>query len=773
MAAPCGGDAAARARWRRKLSPLTRSLSPLVTSRSILSNLEKNRRPPDASLPDALRDKSSIAVCDLSRCCLYDAACCGKGKRASGETRTPKPTETTARPSTVPLELMDLPSINRASIEAASEWASLHARLAKLEQLYLTSTQASPLLGKRVRACEQHEDHRQGTTISPQQHLVAGPGDSPAYFPSPCSAKVDAPTASTSPPRVLIGAATESPQLTTTPGAQSTLLSTGAAHIRDSDAVRPPPPYKGSYFSGGGDGSAPSLAPHGFTFLADGVVVEAASEPRSAPEGSCDFGPSLACTYLASGHIAVLHAGCVALWEHFASDSIQVLDAHQTAEWRHVLTLDGPLAAGFDMLAGLHDFVKPAVCSPALLAACGRVGNVDGEVVQGTPTYGASIFRLPNGPSPPSSAAPPRRVAAARHVLTPHRPRCAQLLLSPVLDGVDDPEGTLLALGSDDGVVRLWRLTHPISEAWVELPKPHFERPQLTDEQTASPSGVLALCVVPCSFGLLVGGFAWGAALWQVGSRTLVNIFEREGHPTRPLQNGLPADVDTRVAALVCPLPVRLAGDPLPAQPRPGDELGSLVVGNQLSWVEGAPQMTANEPPLLARQFVLTRRSCEPFGAVFRGLAGPGSGALVRLASSARHVAGTCVSGVCYLWSARTGECIAALRSSAQPLPCALAFVFCSPHGEAAATGRRRCLSLLQAGTGGICHRRLTVAEDPFEEETHFNPPMDTQAHAHASESSPRHLNETAAAESQCLVGFSQEFEPQLSQSGWVPRFAY
>ena len=36
---------------------------------------------------------------------------------------------------------------------------------------------------------------------------------------------------------------------------------------------------------------------------------------------------------------------------------------------------------------------------------------------------------------------------------------------------------------------------------------------------------VLALRPLNEELGLLVGGFVWGAALWQVGSRTLVNTF--------------------------------------------------------------------------------------------------------------------------------------------------------------------------------------------------------------------------------------------------------
>jgi len=40
------------------------------------------------------------------------------------------------------------------------------------------------------------------------------------------------------------------------------------------------------------------------------------------------------------------------------------------------------------------------------------------------------------------------------------------------------------------------------------------------------------LCALPGPLGLLVATFAWGAALWQVESATLVNVFRPHAEPS-------------------------------------------------------------------------------------------------------------------------------------------------------------------------------------------------------------------------------------------------
>ena len=495
-------------------------------------------------------------------------------------------------------------------------------------------------------------------------------------------------------------------------------------------------------------------------WLAAGVVLE--SEQLGRRQGSLTRheGPVLACACLPSGQIVVLHPTQCAVWAPSGAD--------QTAKgWRHSLVLEGAAGARFHALAMVH----PSLCldpsQSSLIAACGRIGDVHG--VTETPvtpvaadgsasaahgstallspsSSGASIFRLDTHPtqllgaftssdasaaSLTDDAAPPLRRRAALHLVAQDEPRCALMLPSPELEGLDQPGGTLLALGGDDGRVRLWRLTNPPSEAWDWLPAPHDERPSLLrhgcgdvargngEELGLSATSVLGLCALPGELGLLVGGYAWGCALWQVGARTLVNIFECESPQRQPRlrwerksgtpMQAAPAHTAARAqgkdalptaaeaASLIVALRVPSAAaastaPPSPVQPDLGDELGRIVVGCAFGWLsedcglDGGRQGD-HTSRALARTFALSRRACDSCGPCFYGGAGgrrgggggggggggagSGGGAanapdfggdLLCLSSDGGHLAGADAQWQCHLWSVRSGARIATLQ---------------------------------------------------------------------------------------------------------------
>lgn len=496
------------------------------------------------------------------------------------------------------------------------------------------------------------------------------------------------------------------------------------------------------------------------------------------PGAACENGtpPVLACACLASGSVAVLHPRCVVLWKP--------RDASLDAPWQPAMRLEGAAGAAFDSLAVLHRLLHPAAATQPLLAACGCIG---------ASAFGASIFRLDVATagqvdvacSTPKAAAPLPWRRAVRHLrCTPHRPSCAQLLPSPPLEGVEGGHGMLLAIGATDGRVRLWRLTHPASTNWDELPAPSDERPALAacGVGGSARAAVLDLCALPGNLGLLVGGFAWGAALWQVGSRTLVNIFERQGHPSlSPPQQLYAAGLEHRqAAALVAALPSPAASldgtvaSDSAARLGPDDALGCFVVASALCWVDST---SAGDEPL-ARTFALTRRTCEPRGPGFYrsrdeattgtavGLAVGGGRActmLVCLASDASYVSGTDARGINYVWNARLGVCLAALCAG----PAAARVLGCS-HAASSRDDERTTLLLLVAMANGLHRCSLSCAGHASVDVGARPVALQESNCDHVQRSSPRWQSEDEPLR---LDGFSRLLP--LSQSEQSVSFAY
>ena len=482
----------------------------------------------------------------------------------------------------------------------------------------------------------------------------------------------------------------------------------------------PPPAALLADGGDGGDGGAADLHPL-VTLLHDprtatvGVVPAAmGAAAAGADVSSCRAAspavPVLSCACLSDGRLAVLQRSRVLLWEvsPAASGAAGRADADESAAprslvWRLALTLSAPHSA-FHTLATAHPALPPVPLpsrlEPVYLAACGTLA--DGGAPSGAPSgsggssEGAAVFRLDAldheggwasrspafGDFGANVAIRTLSLAPRTVVRAPGPSTCAALLHAPQLPGVpEEAAGTLLALGGADGRVRLWRLSHPTSEAWRELPAPHDERPSLR-EGGGGGGSVLALRALSSELGLLLGGYAWGVALWQVASQGegrggLINIVERQEHPRPPPSHVLSAlvhadwcvhrchhgaspllpsqsagltaeaaataagastaDVADRAAAHVASAAALLV--PLPRRPLPRggesrmtplpplglrDSLGSIVAATSLGWLrEPYSEASASCPPPhvaatpLARRFVLSREGCTPSDAYY------------------------------------------------------------------------------------------------------------------------------------------------------------
>ena len=191
-----------------------------------------------------------------------------------------------------------------------------------------------------------------------------------------------------------------------------------------------------------------------------------------------------------------------------------------------------------------------------------------------------------------------------------------------------------------------------------------------------APRGVLALCALPSPYGLLVAAFGWGAALYQVPSRTVVLTVVRGEHPAPlPLALGDTQAMAAAAAALVVAVPPHelKSGE---VAPEVDEVVGCVVVGGLLRWhAEAAAggSGAGDAAPVLARRFHFSPGGIEPT-ITYGGRAaqtpsgwpevGGGGGAeaeaeLVRLASDGTHLLGTDARGAAYVWSARHGVLMA------------------------------------------------------------------------------------------------------------------
>ena len=510
------------------------------------------------------------------------------------------------------------------------------------------------------------------------------------------------------------------------------------------------------------------------------LVTPPSLSPSATPTPAADL--VVACGCLADGRLAVLHTGYVTLWETTAArggSTLPSADARPPAGgasgWHLAIVLRSEGGAAFHTLAYVHTgTIRAGVVTcgggaaalpadPPLIAACGRLGGRGGAPAGQCSGEGAAdgvaIFRVDGaydgraldtpvgGGGGVAEAARVR--SAAQHLAAPAEPLCASLVPTPMLSGLDELPGTTLALGGADGHVYTWRLSTPPSESWMSLPSPPQHEPAVavprpgTSEADADAMGgsgassarhgVLALCAVGGDLGMLVGGYAWGAALWQLPSRRLVNVFERQDLE-RPLaarllsgreyldrldvwkqrrSDAMPAVVSVgaaprasrigggyaghggdaasatvdvaNAAALIVALPLATLPRDVSGMRCVGltDPLGSVAVGGAWSWLRDAPAHgesggeDGNAP--LARRFVLSRGGCTPsetYGTSWR-VASPTSRApmLVRLMADGTILAGTDAVGWAHVWSAGLGHHLASLpppsglRSGVASLP--------------------------------------------------------------------------------------------------------
>ena len=306
---------------------------------------------------------------------------------------------------------------------------------------------------------------------------------------------------------------------------------------------------------------------------------------RNARPAETVRAPVLACTCLPDGRVALLEPDRILLWECHTSDPC-------TPCWRPALALTVPRGSQLHTLA-VADKAMAASTPPSsqpepiYVAACGTIAGSVG-VVGGAParrpslgglgggrgggrggaassskaaTYeGAAVFRLDAlssmhgwgapanagaaaaaGPCPAAAAAALPTLAPRALLQSPGPSTSAALLLEPpgpLLPG--EAPSTTLALGGADSRVHLWRLSHPASEEWRPLQTP-AERPD--DEYDAGIrdyGAVLTLRPLSAEFGLLLGGYASGAALWQTSAINgyncggLINFFVRQ-EPLLPI----------------------------------------------------------------------------------------------------------------------------------------------------------------------------------------------------------------------------------------------
>lgn len=241
----------------------------------------------------------------------------------------------------------------------------------------------------------------------------------------------------------------------------------------------------------------------------------------------------------------------------------------------------------------------------------------------------------------------------------------------------------VLALGGADGHVRLWwlhggRCEDEISEARV-LPSPYAESYELAacpQATTAASNGgglrvVLALeCVsAHLGLGLLVGVYAWGAALWQVapwseGGSVLINMWRRGAHPLRTLPPPLP--VNNIAPLLLARSPRAMDSCVIDASREfhvePTDPLGHVLVGAALGWA--APPDTTAEA--LVHSFTFSRTDCcleKGYVARVDGGKRGALGALVCLAASEELLSGCDGRGTTFVWDLSSTECLLVLHA--------------------------------------------------------------------------------------------------------------
>ena len=253
--------------------------------------------------------------------------------------------------------------------------------------------------------------------------------------------------------------------------------------------------------------------------------------------------------------------------------------------------------------------------------------------------------------------------------------------------GISHELEQVLALGGADGRVRLsWldgaHCEHEMSEQRL-LPSPYAESRELAmwvhaDNGCGSGSGgyntraVLALeCISAHSnLGLLVGSYAWGAAMWQVapwsqGGSVLINMWQRGSHPLR----NIPPPMDAFAPLLLAVGPRVVDRDSIPCSrdfhAEPADTLGHVLVGAALGWAASSDMATE----ALVHSFTLSRANCsigKRYVATADSSGRSVSGDLVCLAASDELLSGCDGQGSTIVWDLSSTQCLLVLRTSAE-----------------------------------------------------------------------------------------------------------
>ena len=194
---------------------------------------------------------------------------------------------------------------------------------------------------------------------------------------------------------------------------------------------------------------------------------------------------------------------------------------NQNHVWCHTATLSGK---EFDRFHHLETSTNENLVAP-VFAAAGTIQTNHGQ------TAGAAIFRLDAPARLPLSTlpAPPPRQAMMRLSCPGHVVTCAAIIVT-FLPNDNDPcvgsekSAQFLAIGSNDGVIRIWIVCGGSDQGcnWPQsLPLPHEYVSDIGDKGVHS----LAVCSPECELGILVGAYNFGAAMWQVATRTLLQVF--------------------------------------------------------------------------------------------------------------------------------------------------------------------------------------------------------------------------------------------------------
>jgi len=473
----------------------------------------------------------------------------------------------------------------------------------------------------------------------------------------------------------------------------------------------PPPTAHVSAAAPVTDAAASSPAPAAMPPMGVPWESHAVLTPASQRAGAAAAAPRervLRCTCLSDGRLLVLQSARVLLWERAprgaATQGPGSRPVSHSESWVHTTTFcagacDSLSCVAFETELDAHAHAGQMLLFATAGVLCGADGRPEaagGAVVFRIDPLGSSDFMGWGAARAPAALHPPARRCHTESAVT-----CAAMLRTFFYDdgggaGTIDPgaEGVsrLLALGCENGRVQLLPLSDGGGGATTPpllLPAPHDTCAIARREGAGADDGwpLLALvCVAPrAEMGLLVGGYQWGAALWQAPNRVLLNVFGR-AEPHAQLPSLTPGDCAGMLIS-VSPsgadaLPTPGAGtdgrrrlwtidetdEPDDTEVGPNEVLGFVAVSAEWRWRPISSDLE------LVHSFALTRAGCTPHRSFLSPLAeqGRGTDAIVGLAANGAYLAGTLRSGWACVWSQANAACLRMVRASPDALlfPC-------------------------------------------------------------------------------------------------------